>query len=39
MLNKIEYRVEDKYIVFDPFNRKKIKDPCIVLRDERVSYS
>lgn len=39
MLKRVDYRVEEKYIIFDPFNRKKIKDPSVVIKDERVPFS
>ena len=39
MLKQIDYRVEEKYIIFDPFNRKKIKDPCVVIKDDRIPFS
>jgi hypothetical protein len=39
MLKKVDYRVEEKYIIFDPFHRKKIKDPCVIIKDERIPFS
>ncbi len=39
MLKSVDYRVEEKYIIFDSLNRKKIKDPCVVLKDDRIPFS
>ena len=38
-INSIDFKVEEKHIVFDPFNRKKIKDPCVIIKDEKIAYS
>lgn len=38
MLKKVEYRVEEKYIIFDALNRKKIKDPIVVIKDDKIPY-
>ena len=34
VLKSVDYRVEDQYIIFDTFHRKKIKDPCVVIKDD-----
>jgi len=38
-LKKLDYKVEDKYIVFDDNQRKRIKDPCVVIVDEEIPFS
>lgn len=35
MLNKIRFKVEDNYIIFEPFVRKKIKPIKIQLKEEK----
>jgi len=39
ILKKLEYRVDDKYIVFDDQHRKRIKDPSVVIDENDVPYS
>lgn len=34
ILSKLDYKVEDKYIVFDAQHRKRIKDPKVVIKEE-----
>ena len=39
MLKKLEYRVEEKYIVFEGRYRKRIRDPTVVISDEDIPFS
>jgi hypothetical protein len=38
-LKKLDYKVEDKYIVFEDNQRKRIKDPIVVIVDEEIPFS
>jgi hypothetical protein len=38
-LKKLDYKVLDKYIIFDATQRKRIKDPCVVINEEEVPFS
>ena len=38
-LKKLDYKVQDKYIIFDATQRKRIKDPCVVINEEEVPFS
>lgn len=38
-LKKLDYKVDDKYIVFEDNQRKRIKDPCVVIVDEEIPFS
>lgn len=33
-LRKLDYKVEDKYIIFDVQHRKRIKDPKVIIKEE-----
>lgn len=39
MLQKLDYKVEDKYIVFDHQYRKRIKDPKVVMSEEEAPFT
>lgn len=39
ILKKLEYRVEEKYIVFEGRYRKRIRDPTVVISDEDIPFS
>jgi Ca2+/Na+ antiporter len=38
-LKKLDYKVDDKYIVFEDNQRKRIKDPIVVIVDEEIPFS
>ncbi len=38
-LQKLDYKVEDKYIVFDQMYRKRIKDPKVVVTEEEQPFA
>ena len=38
-LRKLEYRVEDKHIVLDQQNRKRIKEPKVFINEEQAPFS
>lgn len=38
-LKKLDYKIEGKYIVFDEDQKKRIKDPCVVIADEEIPFS
>lgn len=39
ILKNLEYRVEEKYIVFEGRYRKRIRDPTVVISDEDIPFS
>jgi Ca2+/Na+ antiporter len=38
-LRKLDYKVEDKYIIFDVHHRKRIKDPKVIIKEEDAPFS
>jgi hypothetical protein len=35
----LDYKVDDKYIIFDETHKKRIKDPSVVISKEEVPFS